>query len=134
MTIMTMDNRLILRHGPIDRDHQDLFDAIDQLALALSHGKERPQCAGFANRLLDLARIHFAMEEELMQRHRYPQTARHKSEHDEFIARVADLKNRIEIGQDSDSDELPARLRDWLGTHITLTDKALVAELRSQNY
>lgn len=134
MTLMTMDDKLILRHGLIDRNHQELFDVIDLLALALKSGNGKRSCIKIASELLDLARRHFAMEEALMTQHRYPQATSHGDEHARFIAGILDFMNKLEAGHGIFFSAQPNLLRDWLSAHITRSDRALVAELRNQHY
>ena len=134
MTLMTMDNRLILRHATIDIHHQEMFDLIDLVALAVRSGTDNKVCIGFLNQLCELARKHFALEETLMCRHPHPQCDQHIAEHDNIINTINLLTDRLEDGFNSPCSELPGQLRDALSAHITHNDKALVAVLRCQDY
>jgi hemerythrin len=134
MTLMTMDNRLILRHATIDHNHQEMFDLIDLVALAVRSGPDNKVCIGFLNQLCQLARKHFAMEENLIQRYPHPQCDQHIAEHDSIISTINRLADRLEDGSHTPCSELPGQLRDVLSTHITHNDKTLVAILRCQDY
>lgn len=134
MTLMTMDEKLILRDERIDRNHQELFDLIDLLAISLESGKEKRRRIRIASELVDVAEQHLAMEDALMIRHRHPQTVEHKNEHAGLIANIVDFRNTLEAGLDIHVCEHLKSLRNSLSAHIKRSDKALVAELRNQHY
>lgn len=129
MSALTMNKNLILNHGKIDSDHQKLFDLIDQLASAMKAGEGKQACAKVISELLSYTKSHFSMEEALMSRQGYPQSTAHKGEHDKFVARINDFKNKFEAGSGVVSIEILTFLRDWLSSHIQKTDKAMVAVL-----
>lgn len=134
MTLMTMDEKLVLRDERIDRNHQELFDLIDLVAISIESGKEKRGCIRIANELVDVAERHLAMEEALMLRHAHAQAAEHRNEHIGLIASIVDFRNTLESGLDAFGGEQLKALRNSLSTHITRSDKVLVAELRNQNY
>ncbi|MFZ2853309.1 MAG: bacteriohemerythrin [Rhodocyclaceae bacterium] len=134
MTLMTMDEKLILRDERIDRNHQELYDLIDLLAISMESGKANRRCVRIADELVDVAEQHLAMEDALMIRHRHPQVVEHKNEHIGLIASIVDFRNALEAGLDIYVGEQLKALRNKLSAHITQSDKTLVAELRNQNY
>lgn len=129
MSALTMSKNLILSHAKIDSDHQKLFDLINQLANAMKAGEGKQACGAVLNELLSYTKTHFSMEEVLMSRHGYPQTAAHKGEHDKFVKQVQEFKNKFEAGSGVVTIEILTFLRDWLSNHIQKTDKALVGAL-----
>jgi hemerythrin len=134
MTLMTMDNRLILRHVAIDRNHQEMFDIIDLVELAMRSGPDKTACISLLNQLCELARKHFAMEETLMSLQPYPQCAQHLGEHDSIINAITEFRGQLEEDVGNLCNEMPGQLRDALSAHITRNDKVLVAVLRCQDY
>lgn len=134
MTLMTMDEKLILRDEQIDRNHQELFDLIDLLAISMESGNEKRRCVMIANELVDVAEQHLAMEEVLMIRHHHPQVVEHTNEHVGLIASIVDFRNTLAADLAPLVCEQLKALRNKLSAHITRSDKALVAELRNQNY
>lgn len=129
MSAITMNKNLILGHDKIDGDHQKLFDLIDQLAMAMKAGKGKEACTPVLRELLSYTKTHFSMEEALMGRHGTPNAAAHKSEHDKFVGRIEDFRNKFEAGSSVVTIEILTFLRDWLSTHIQRTDKAMVGAL-----
>ena len=134
MTLMTMDDKLILRDEQFDRNHQQIFDAIDILYLGTKSGREKAVSCHFANVLLSLARQNFAREESLMTRHYYQPAAMHIEDHCNYIGDVLAFMSKLESTDYVFPIEDLNRLRNGLSTHINQYDRALVAELRNRNY
>lgn len=129
MSALTMNQNLILGHAKIDGDHQKLFDLINRLAGAMKTGEGKQACGAILNELVSYTRTHFSMEEASMSRHGYPQAAAHKAEHDKFVNKIQEFKNKFEAGSGVVTIEILTFLRDWLSNHIQKIDKALVGAL-----
>lgn len=107
----------------IDEQHRWLVETTNKLYDELA--KEDPQRAVAGEVLEGLIAYtmnHFIVEEELFQRHGYPETLAHKAEHDRFTANVMGLLERFEQGADINDDVL-ALIKDWLTHHILTVDK-----------
>jgi hemerythrin len=81
--------------------------------------------------LLQYTRVHFAQEEELMQRSSYPQIAGHKEQHRKFIAEVEKYSRELETSGIGNSVAVLSVMKDWLIDHIQKTDKAYSAHLNA---
>lgn len=134
MTLMTMDDKLILRDEQFDQNHQQIFDAIDILALGTKSGREKAVCYHLATVLLSLARQNFTREESLMTRHCYQPAAMHIEDHCNYIGDVLAFMSKLESTDYVFPIDDLNRLRNGLSTHINQYDRALVAELRNRNY
>jgi hemerythrin-like metal-binding protein len=124
-----MPRKLLTGHDKIDGDHQVIFDLIEQLASAMKTGKDRHACGVACSEMLAYTRTHFAMEEGLMSHQDYPLAAVHKAEHDRFIERVIDFRNKLAAGSVVVGVEMLTFLLDWWRSHILRTDRALVDAL-----
>jgi len=122
MSRLTKDKNPILRHDQTDGDHRKLFDLVDQLAAAVIAGEEMDVCATIIDRLIDqligYTRSRFATEACLMTRHCYAQAAAQKAEHDDFIDKVVNLRQKIGSGSAVLSIETLSVMRDWLNDHV----------------
>lgn len=113
----------------IDRQHQKLFRIINELGSAAEQGKAKEALGEALGELIDYTKEHFKTEEELFRKHGYPDAATHKKQHDEFVGKVADFKERFEKGKLSMTVEVRLFLSDWLVNHIKKTDKKYSAFL-----
>src|SRR5512132_1295226 len=115
----------------IDRQHRRLFEYAARLHAAMLAGKAKEVLAPILENLISYTRSHFATEEELMRRHRYPAYAAHKSEHDALTQKVLALQSEFEFGRAALTLELMDFLKQWLARHILGTDRLLGAHLAS---
>jgi hemerythrin len=90
----------------IDDDHRRLVAAINRIGLDLREASYSLALELFEE-LEREARAHFDREEDLLERHGYPEVARHRRYHAELLERVAELKR---LGyQKADKQALVAR-------------------------
>lgn len=113
--------------APIDRQHRELFERIDDLISACQAGRCQDEVTGLMTFLKDYVQIHFAEEEELMRLSGYPELAEHARKHADFSDHLQELsKGFAEQGFTSPLlNDLNASLVDWLYDHVCGRDRAL---------
>lgn len=117
----------------IDEQHKQLFGAINDLLEACSSGKGRDSLMKTMNFLGDYTKKHFADEEALQMRSKYPDYPNHKRYHTEFIKKVGELSGKLEkegativlVG------EVNTTMAGWLISHIKQEDKKVAAHVKS---
>ena len=109
----------------IDEDHKKLVDMLNKLNAAMKEGKGKEILASLLHDLVQYTVKHFGHEEQLMTQHKYADSVRHIAEHKKLVAEVVAFKEKLESGTAMISIDLLKFLRDWLGTHILLSDKKL---------
>jgi hemerythrin-like metal-binding protein len=114
-----------------DREHRQLIGYINDLREAALEGRRTDALRQTLRRLVDYTCTHFAHEEELLAAHAYPGLAAHKREHDLLGARVRDIQEAFEGGDQQAAVDLYDLLADWLKFHILGTDKAYAEFLRA---
>lgn len=110
----------------IDREHKELFNAVNQLLDACQQGKGRAAVNGATTFLLNYVDRHFAHEEQLQVRYKYPEYPRHKEFHDKYKAKLRDIAGAI--GPNGPTVGDLANLNGHIGvliSHIRLMDKKL---------
>jgi hemerythrin-like metal-binding protein len=118
-------------YEPIDREHQDLSDALEAFVGRVNAGKvEEVEAAMDA--LIAGVGAHFAHEERLMAECDYPQAARHAEAHALFVGDV--LRFRKELHQGGVTAPFRrwavSRLLEWFRFHILSHDIGLGQFLR----
>ncbi len=131
MPLISWSDNYSVEVNSIDKQHQMLFDMLNNLHDAMKTGKGSKLAPTILKNLVEYTREHFAVEESLMFRAHYPDFARHKAEHDKLTAEVVRMVRDFENGKVPLSMNLLDFLRNWLQTHIVGSDKKYTACLQS---
>ena len=129
----TWNPNLATGHALIDDQHQELFARADALIDAMLQGKAAGETAGLVAFLREYCRDHFAMEEQLMARERYPHATGHFDAHRVFEQRFHEVERALaEKGPTAKVVlDLKDLIRGWLVQHISTVDVKLAAFLRA---
>lgn len=133
MSFMPWSTALELGIARIDEQHRWLVDRINALHDELQKPQPDRQLLGDTlESLVDYTMNHFLVEEELFQRHGYPQTEAHLEEHNNFTASIIQQLDQFLAGTGEVGEETMTLLKDWLTHHILTVDKAYVPFLKSK--
>jgi hemerythrin-like metal-binding protein len=108
----------------LDRQHQFLFDTINELqdGLVVGHGTEIMH--GVLQKLIQYATTHFEAEESLMAQYDFPDLATHRVEHEAFVRNIAKYTEDFRVSKTDVPASLLLFLQSWLKAHILKSDKA----------
>ena len=132
MALIVWDTRLETGHAKIDEQHQSMAEIFNRLHGAMKQGKGRAEVEGILVLLKDYTMTHFAMEEELMDRHGYTGAARHRQIHADLAGQVTEVVGRFQAGGASLTLAVMNFLEDWLVQHIQGEDYRMALEFRSR--
>jgi hemerythrin-like metal-binding protein len=107
----------------MDEQHKRFFVMINDLHQAMKQARGADVLGGILNELARYTEYHFSAEEAAMEASRYPDLARHKEFHNQFIAKVADFQRRFNAGDRSIIVDAMNAVKDWLIHHIQNVDK-----------
>jgi len=102
----------------IDDQHRTLFDLVNKIHAAILEHKGTAACTEVLNELVNYTRIHFTVEECIMQITEFPGYEQHCALHHELVHDVVVLQEKIHSGKAAISFELLQFLRNWLTKHI----------------
>ena len=123
MALINWSDRLSVNVAEIDRQHQKLIKAINELSDAMVQGKSNDVLSGIISSLFSYVAIHFETEEKYFARYSYPDTQSHKREHADFVQKVSEFKDGFAKGEMLLSIDVLNFLCDWLRNHIKGTDQ-----------
>jgi len=106
-----------------DEQHKKLFHLLNTLFKGIKEGKKKETMGQVLNELLEYTIYHFSAEEELMEKHQYPELARHKLEHENFTGKVERYYEGFHTGIAPLTADVLGFLVSWLKNHIAETDK-----------
>jgi len=118
----------------IDSQHKELFSLTNELFHACL-GEDDTLKEVFKEtmeRMVDYVRFHFGAEQELLQRLKYPDYHEHKKQHDILIRDILEAVNGYKKGEKFVPNQFVRTMRDWILSHIALTDKQYVLYITDQ--
>ena len=99
--------------GEIDEQHKQLVNLINELHSAMMARKAKEILGEIIDELIEYTSYHFGTEEKYFDKFGYEETEAHKSIHKKFVD-----NNKLFV-----SSKILNFLKDWLLTHIKVTDK-----------
>ena len=116
----------------IDAQHKEILVRLADLHDRVEHGDEFGARAAL-DTLADTMVLHFATEQDLMDRSSYPDRAAHKGAHDLFLQDLHALSTELsEVGlTELVHDWVRGRMTEWLTFHIRTNDLPLGRHLAS---
>jgi hemerythrin len=130
--VIEWNDSLATGNTDIDSQHRELFSRFATLLTACQEKKGREEVLRLLGFLDDYVKSHFALEEQLMLAHDYPDLGQHKAQHDRFVLDLHHLKHQL-------ADEgatlmlvikTNQTMAGWLINHINAVDRHLAAYLR----
>ncbi|MCB1906771.1 MAG: hemerythrin family protein [Rhodocyclaceae bacterium] len=107
----------------IDEQHKELVGLLNDLHTAIHEHHGTQASRRILDELAEYTRTHFMVEESLMRISNYPEFEAHKHSHEELIAQVQGLQEKLDSGQAAITFELLHFLKVWLTRHINEADK-----------
>jgi hemerythrin len=123
-------------HGPVlgipelDAPHADMLSRADDLAAA-ARSRHARKAATVLDSLIEATALHFAYEEEWMDRTAYPDRVAHRTAHDLFLQDLHNSGQEIRASGVTPRvlDWACGRLQHWLRFHIEKNDRPLARHL-----
>jgi hemerythrin len=130
------DSRLETGIRVIDEQHRELFKRVNQLELAIYQGRSRDELLKMINFLDYYVEDHFAAEEILMRKNKYPDLPKHAKEHQEFRNMYKGVKDEFtKKGSDSYlAIDVDKKIRKWFENHVLNADMAYVPFLKGKEW
>jgi hemerythrin len=116
----------------MDDQHGILMDTLNELRLALVRGRGHEQVSQVMERLLDYTRLHFASEEQLMERSGFPGLSAHRAAHRDLIKIIHSAAYHLQHGEGVRLRPLLNGLRNGYLEHIESVDRQYGPWLNAQ--
>jgi hemerythrin-like metal-binding protein len=122
MALMSWNSSYSVGVKSIDGQHTVLFDILNDLHGAMMTGQAASLTGPILKKLVTYTREHFAAEEAMLAKTKYPGLAEHQVKHRDLIKQVEDYSARFDRGEITLNLHLLNFLRDWLTNHIQKVD------------
>jgi|APMed6443717190_1056831.scaffolds.fasta_scaffold84736_1 hemerythrin len=123
MAIMQWNKTFETNIKKIDEQHQGLVNILNALHDSMLKGDSNSEMGKLLEKLVNYTVIHFKTEEELFDKHGFPETTKHKAEHNDLTGKASKLLKDHKAGATVVSADLMYFLKDWLKNHILGSDK-----------
>jgi hemerythrin len=125
--IVEWNNRLSVGISLIDDQHKKLVAMTNELYFACNYSTDfgKAQFERTVHGAVTYVKYHFATEEKIMEKTFYPGMENHKKEHTEFIQKVLENVKAFEEGKFYVPNHFVRFLKDWILSHIAITDSKL---------
>ena len=131
MSLMQWDYRLETGDALIDGQHQALVEALNRLHSAMLEESGRGEVGSTLKFLSDYTVSHFRMEEEMMDRHSYPDASSHRKIHGDLIVSLKELVDGFRRDSTALTIATMIFLEEWLTNHFLGEDAKFVRFLSS---
>lgn len=122
MAFIDWSDKLSIGILKVDSQHKRLIGLINQLHGAMKEGRSKEVLDEVLAELVRYTKTHFVDEEAYMWNSDYPEFPRHKTCHDEFIARIGESQKGFAGGK-MISIDLLNYLNRWFIDHICGEDR-----------
>lgn len=119
---------------PIDDDHKQILEIINELTLAISNEEEQEVMEGIFQKLQNYIQKHFHKEEALLKDVESSKLKEHIKQHQDFAKKIPELKEKFSSKDNQlDAQEVSFYLTDWLFNHIIEEDAQVIDHLKKEN-
>jgi len=126
--VVVWQNSYSVKLKLVDEQHMHLINLTNKLFAACMAGKEKTKTVFFETirEAVDYVGYHFSTEEKLMQRVNYPEFAKHKQEHLDFVREVLGKLEEYTTGNKLFAPlSFVYFLRDWILHHVAVSDRKM---------
>ena len=121
----------------IDTQHEELIKRIAAFVQSCESGvQNKVKAIKMMDYMAEYTDFHFGEEEKLMESVSYPELAKHKEKHKEFVKAIADLENMLEESEgptDAFVEQVRKKVVDWILYHIKTFDRSVAEYITIQN-
>lgn len=129
MDWIAWDETLDTGHAGLDAEHRELAQLFNRLHDAVEDGEGKAACADVLDSIIDHSKIHFELEQRLMDQRRYPKADQHTAEHTMLLRQALDFRENFDVDNAAARSMLEKFPEVWLAYHILFSDKDLAAFL-----
>ena len=127
-------NSLLSTGNPeLDVDHGMMVRLFNRLADTMNDHKGKAFCCNGLNKIIQITKVHFDLEQELMARHDYPNIEKHTMEHASLMHQLMNWKAKFEAGSARSYSAMIHIPEEWLTRHILSADRELAEFIASRS-
>lgn len=111
----------------VDYEHQELIRQINAIYALIDDKADKESVIDGLGDIYGSISAHFALEEQMMERHKYDHYKEHQADHERLLDDIQDITEAYEKASELDDEGLKQRLNDWFQIHFATHDSRLHA-------
>ena len=120
----------------VDYEHEKLIEQINSIYAMIDDEADKERIIDSLGDIYGSISAHFALEEQMMEKHAYDQYRQHQADHERLLDDIRDITDEFENSVELDDHKLKQRLNDWFQLHFKTHDSRLhkLAKLASHEH
>ena len=106
----------------IDYEHEKLIDQINSMYALIDHKADKQRVVDSLGDIYGSISAHFALEEQMMQKHGYAHYEEHKADHERLLNDIGEITESFENTVQLDESAFKQKLADWFQLHFSTHD------------
>ena len=111
----------------VDYEHQELIRQINAIYALIDDKADKESVIDGLGDIYGSNSAHLALEEQMMERHKYDRYKEHQADHERLLDGIQDITEAYEKASELDDEGFKQRLNDWFQIHFATHDSRLHA-------
>ncbi len=109
----------------VDYEHEKLIEQVNSIYAMIDDKTDKESVIDSLGDIYGSISAHFALEEQMMEKHGYDQYRQHQADHERLLDDIRDIADDYEKATELDEQEFKQRLNDWFQLHFKTHDSRL---------
>lgn len=109
----------------VDYEHQELIKQINSIYALIDDKADKEIVVDSLGDIYGSISAHFALEEQMMERHNYDHFKEHQADHERLLDDIQDITEEYEKAAELDTEKFKQKLNDWFQLHFATHDSRL---------
>ena len=120
----------------VDFEHEELIKQVNSIYELIDGKADKENVIDGLGDIYGSISAHFALEEQMMEKHGYDQYKEHQANHEELLDDIRDITDEFEAATVLDDEKFKQKLNDWFQIHFKTFDSRLhkLANLMSHEH
>ena len=109
----------------IDFEHEKLIEQVNSVYSMIDDKADKEGVIDCLGDIYGSISAHFALEEQMMEKHGYDQYKEHQTDHERVLDDIRDITDEFENTTELDEQKFKQKLNDWFQFHFKTHDSRL---------
>jgi hemerythrin len=109
----------------VDFEHEELIKQINSIYTLIENKSDKDKVIDSLGDIYGSISAHFALEEQMMERHNYDHFKEHQADHERLLDDIQEITEEYEKAAKLDDEMFKQKLNDWFQLHFQTHDSRL---------